>query len=150
MKSIVFWEITPCSPLKVNGRFGGTYRLVSCSAYSSTLKMEAMFLWNIGLSTDYTASYPRRQNSTLILVQIWWFWQSCAVRNDLPRGFLHGLLSPSLTPSILQTYGHSGLRRPVRLHSLAWSSTKHYFLNFVQSELAYFYAQQYLLRYNAV
>jgi hypothetical protein len=59
-----FWDITPGSPLKVNRRFGGTYRLhlqgrrisrsrkqqslppalklVSCSAYSSTLKMEAI------------------------------------------------------------------------------------------------------------
>jgi hypothetical protein len=27
MKSAVFWDITPCSPLKVNRRFGGTYRL---------------------------------------------------------------------------------------------------------------------------
>jgi hypothetical protein len=27
MKSPVFWDITPRSPLKVNGRFGGTYRL---------------------------------------------------------------------------------------------------------------------------
>jgi hypothetical protein len=24
LKSTVFWDITPCSPLKVNGRFGGT------------------------------------------------------------------------------------------------------------------------------
>jgi uncharacterized membrane protein YhaH (DUF805 family) len=27
MKSTVFWVIMPCSPLKVNRRFGGTYRL---------------------------------------------------------------------------------------------------------------------------
>jgi hypothetical protein len=27
MKSATFWDITPCSPLKVNLRFGGTYRL---------------------------------------------------------------------------------------------------------------------------
>jgi hypothetical protein len=27
MKSIVFWDITPCSLLKVNRHFGGTYRL---------------------------------------------------------------------------------------------------------------------------
>jgi hypothetical protein len=27
MKSSVFWDITPCSPLKVNRHFGGTYRL---------------------------------------------------------------------------------------------------------------------------
>jgi hypothetical protein len=55
LKSTIFWDITPCSPLKVNRRFGGTYRkawwqaslqhaltLVSCSAYFSTLKMEAI------------------------------------------------------------------------------------------------------------
>jgi hypothetical protein len=27
MKSTIFWDITPCSPLKVYRRFGGTYRL---------------------------------------------------------------------------------------------------------------------------
>jgi hypothetical protein len=27
MKTIIFWDITPCSPLSVNGRFGRTYRL---------------------------------------------------------------------------------------------------------------------------
>jgi hypothetical protein len=27
MKSSIFWDITPCSPLSVNRRFGGTYRL---------------------------------------------------------------------------------------------------------------------------
>jgi hypothetical protein len=27
MKSTVFWDITPCSPLSVSRRFGGTYRL---------------------------------------------------------------------------------------------------------------------------
>jgi hypothetical protein len=26
MKSYVFWDITPCSPLEVNRRSGGTYR----------------------------------------------------------------------------------------------------------------------------
>jgi hypothetical protein len=27
--TVVFWEITPCSPLKVNQRFGGIYRRTS-------------------------------------------------------------------------------------------------------------------------
>jgi hypothetical protein len=27
MKSSIFWDITPCTLLKVNRRFGGTYRL---------------------------------------------------------------------------------------------------------------------------
>jgi hypothetical protein len=66
MKSTVFWYITPCSPMKVNERFRGTYRpylqgrrisrawnqtelclspaftLASCSAYSSTLNIGAI------------------------------------------------------------------------------------------------------------
>jgi hypothetical protein len=53
MKSIVFWDITPCSPLSVNRRFGGTYSLLlPCwflfELISSTLKMEAMFLRHVG------------------------------------------------------------------------------------------------------
>jgi hypothetical protein len=27
MKSIIFWDMTPCSPLSFTRRFGGTYRL---------------------------------------------------------------------------------------------------------------------------
>jgi hypothetical protein len=27
MKSIIFWDMTPCSPLSFNRRFGGTYHL---------------------------------------------------------------------------------------------------------------------------
>jgi hypothetical protein len=27
MKSIIFWDMTPCSPPKVNRRYGGTRRL---------------------------------------------------------------------------------------------------------------------------
>jgi hypothetical protein len=27
MKSIIFWDMTPCSPMSFNRRFGGTYRL---------------------------------------------------------------------------------------------------------------------------
>jgi hypothetical protein len=27
LKSTIFWDITPCSPLKINRHFGGTYRL---------------------------------------------------------------------------------------------------------------------------
>jgi hypothetical protein len=55
MNAIIFWDITSCSPLKVNRLFGGTFRLhfqgrislltafilVSCSVYY-TLKMEAI------------------------------------------------------------------------------------------------------------
>jgi hypothetical protein len=28
MRGTIFWDITPCSPLKVNRRFGGTHRIL--------------------------------------------------------------------------------------------------------------------------
>jgi hypothetical protein len=81
MKSSICWDITPCSPLKVNRRFRGKYCLqihgrslppastvVSRSAYSSTLKSEATHS-----SKTYgwlSALYPRRQNSSILLL-IW-------------------------------------------------------------------------------
>jgi hypothetical protein len=34
MKSTIFWVITPCSPVKVNRRFGGTYRLLAACFHS--------------------------------------------------------------------------------------------------------------------
>jgi hypothetical protein len=62
MKNTMFLAKTSCSPLKVNGLFGETYRLqlqrrrirqarnqreaatlVSCLAYSSTLKIETIY-----------------------------------------------------------------------------------------------------------
>jgi hypothetical protein len=52
LKSYIFLDITPCSPVKVIRRFGGAYGLhladflpdvlVSILAYPSTLKMETM------------------------------------------------------------------------------------------------------------
>jgi hypothetical protein len=76
LKSTVFWDITPCSPLRVNRRFGGTYRLhlqgrknkfrkksresrctlVSCWTYFFNPEDGGdMFLRNVGWhSTDYT------------------------------------------------------------------------------------------------
>jgi hypothetical protein len=52
MKSMNFWDIMPCSLLRVNRRFGGTYRLLALLAtcfhagfllnFFFTLKMEAM------------------------------------------------------------------------------------------------------------
>jgi hypothetical protein len=44
MKSIIFWDTTPCSPLSFDPEDGGD-----------------IFLRNVCLnSTDYTALYPRR------------------------------------------------------------------------------------------
>jgi hypothetical protein len=88
MKSSIFWDITLCSPLKVNRHFGGTYRLhlqvqIHRARYQCEYRVLAtwfhagillrliwpwrwrrMFLQNVGsLSTDYMALYGS-QDST--------------------------------------------------------------------------------------
>jgi hypothetical protein len=78
MKSTIFWDMTPCSLQSFNDvseehiasifgvkeissakpaskQVASKALLVSCSAYSSTLKMEAIFS-----SEDDTVLYPRR------------------------------------------------------------------------------------------
>jgi hypothetical protein len=75
LKSTIFWDITPCSPLNVNRSFGGTYRLhlqdrrISRARNQLVSRWQAelcdMFPWNVGLhSMDYTALYPRREYSS--------------------------------------------------------------------------------------
>jgi hypothetical protein len=66
MKCTVFWDITPCSPLKVDRRFGGSYRL-----HLQGPIIRARYLresrWQTGwFTTDCTALYPRRQCSSLM------------------------------------------------------------------------------------
>jgi hypothetical protein len=71
MKSTIFWDITPCSPLKVNRRFGGIHRLHQgfhagflLGLFSEPEEGGDMFLRNFSwLSTDCSALYPRGQNS---------------------------------------------------------------------------------------
>jgi hypothetical protein len=82
LKTSIFWDIIPYSPLELDRRLGGTCRLhlqgrrisrahtclmqISCSAYSSTLKMEATCSseTSADFQTDYKASYPRRWYSS--------------------------------------------------------------------------------------
>jgi hypothetical protein len=82
MKSINFWDITPCGPLNVNRRFGGTYGLhhqgrriaqqetrgCACHLIHADFLLGLffdpedvgdMFLRNVGLlSTDYRRYTP--------------------------------------------------------------------------------------------
>jgi hypothetical protein len=85
LKIVAFWDITPCTQLKANRRFGGTYHLylqgrkkieqdnsVKAGGKSSFIcailvrlfdpeNEGEMFLRNIGwLSTNYTALCSRR------------------------------------------------------------------------------------------
>jgi hypothetical protein len=87
MKSYFFWNKTPCSPLEINRNFGGTSSMPNKpgkkrEASKQSLMLVhagfllglffdhedggAMFVRNVGLfSTDYTALYPRRENSSM-------------------------------------------------------------------------------------
>jgi hypothetical protein len=90
MKSSIFWAITPCSPLKVNRRLGGTYRLhlqgrrinkarnqlallATCSHANFLLRLflhpedgVKIFLRNVGLLLmEYMALYAIRQYSSI-------------------------------------------------------------------------------------
>jgi hypothetical protein len=79
MKSIFFWDMTPCSPLSCARRFGGTYRLHLqgrrnrfSKPASKQLAGGDMFLRNVGWnSTDYMASYPRRWYSSHWILLGW-------------------------------------------------------------------------------
>jgi hypothetical protein len=97
MRSSIFWDITPCSPLKVNRRFGGTHRLHlqgrtnrakkpawkqvasrSCSAYSSTLKMEAICSSETSVGSRRTAGRYIPEERSLQYVKK--FWEETAVK----------------------------------------------------------------------
>jgi hypothetical protein len=56
LKSIIFWDMTPCSPLSFNRRFGGTYRfhlqdscsLACCTHFFDPEGGGDKFLRNVG------------------------------------------------------------------------------------------------------
>jgi hypothetical protein len=67
MKSIIFWDMTPCSPSSFNRRFGGTYRLhmVLASLITSTLKMEAIVFSETSVETRRTTRCRISEDDTL-------------------------------------------------------------------------------------
>jgi hypothetical protein len=85
LKSIIFWDMTPCSPLHVSRRFGGTYRLhlqgrrnkfskkPAChllarwfaEPVSSTLKMEAICSSETSVETQRTTRRHIPEDDTL-------------------------------------------------------------------------------------
>jgi hypothetical protein len=78
LKNSIFWDITPCSVLKVNRLFGGN--VLSIFRIEEQTKLHAGFVLGLllipgvrgdmlprsvsWLSADYTALYPRRYNSS--------------------------------------------------------------------------------------
>jgi hypothetical protein len=77
MKSSIFWDISPCSPVKVNPHEVATVDSARCLLHALFLlglffepeNVDYMFLWNVCcLSPAYTALYPRRYNSHIWLI----------------------------------------------------------------------------------
>jgi hypothetical protein len=77
---LIFWDITPCSQLEVNRRFGGECRLHLQEARINQARNQHeagskqssdgghVFFPNVCcLSEDYMASYSRRQDSSQLL-----------------------------------------------------------------------------------
>jgi hypothetical protein len=66
MKSSIFWDITACSPLKVNRRFclPPSFTLVSCSAHS-TLKIEVICSSETSIDLQQTIRRFVPEDSTL-------------------------------------------------------------------------------------
>jgi hypothetical protein len=70
MKSIIFWDITSCSPLSFNRRFGGKYRLPlrwCVEPISSIPKMEAVCSSETSVETQRTARRHIPEDDTLPL-----------------------------------------------------------------------------------
>jgi hypothetical protein len=74
IKSSVFCDITTCSPLKINWRFGGTRKQVAsrttCTRADFLLGLffdrenwGDIFFWKLLTSKNCMALYPRKQNS---------------------------------------------------------------------------------------
>jgi hypothetical protein len=61
VKSSIFWDITPCSQLKVNRCLGGTYHLHLQGLKMSQARNQREAGW---ISMVCKALYPRRQNSS--------------------------------------------------------------------------------------
>jgi hypothetical protein len=49
MKSPVFWNVTPCNPMKFNRRFGETYRLYLHGRKISRAKNQSESMWQAEL-----------------------------------------------------------------------------------------------------
>jgi hypothetical protein len=76
MKSSIFWDITRCSPLKVNQRFGETCRL---------------HLQGLGISK------ARNQRKSRWQAELCWsFWQHVPPKRPLTFSGLHGAISQKI------------------------------------------------------
>jgi hypothetical protein len=100
MKSSVFWDTTLCSPLKVNGRFGGTSRLhlqgrrISHARNRKTVDKQSLqeATCSIEMSVDFQRT-TRCYNSQLknVFVSCMKCW--CFVRTIADKLMFHSVLT---------------------------------------------------------
>jgi hypothetical protein len=71
MKSTIFWDITPCSPLKVNRRLGGTYRLHLQGRKISRARNQRESRWQAEVNFQRTTRRYIAEDGTLQLENCW-------------------------------------------------------------------------------
>jgi hypothetical protein len=95
MKSTIFWDVTPCSSLKVNWRFRGlppNFTLVSSLAYSSALKMKVICSSETSVDFQWTTQHYISEDSTLYILGCMPVDILNAVRlNSLGNAWIYGL-----------------------------------------------------------
>jgi hypothetical protein len=89
MKSIKFWDITPCSPSSVNRRFGGTYRLHLQGRKISWARNQRGRRWQAPVGFEVLTAVVMKST-------IFWDIKPCS---PLTLNGLHGVISQTIVRS---------------------------------------------------
>jgi hypothetical protein len=79
MESTIFWDITPCSPLKVNRHFGGAYRLQLQGRRISRARNQRGSKWKAG--------------PAWLILRLWSWRRYVSPKRWLPFNGLRGVIS---------------------------------------------------------
>jgi hypothetical protein len=89
MKSTILWDITPCNPLSVNLRFGGTYRLHLQGRKNKFSKKPA---WKLNLFS-----------------QLWWWRRYVPAKRRFTFNGQHGVISQNIVLFRLTTMHYTSI-----------------------------------------
>jgi hypothetical protein len=93
MKSTIFWDITPCSPSKVNRRFGGTHRIFLEIRTISRAKYKRESRRQGELSAFHLVS---RSNLSGHILRAWRWSRYILLKRRLTSNVLHGIVSQKM------------------------------------------------------
>jgi hypothetical protein len=68
LNSIIFWDITPCSPLSFNRRFGGTYRLHLQGRRNKFSKIQQASRWQAARCSNPTYKVSPYASASICLL----------------------------------------------------------------------------------